>query len=170
MSEPPQYPQGSDLHQPYGVVPELPANRGTAVTAAVLALVGSAVHLLGVLALFSRIDVVVRSAFALTSLVANVVLVALLLPGAVLLLLRRVVGQVFVAIGAGVAIGYFAFMVLAGFAASLSLNGELDSDAADYLAGAGGLQAFVICLPAIATLVLALIAPTRRWVRQQRAW
>ncbi|MFF5988920.1 hypothetical protein [Prauserella flavalba] len=167
MSQPslPQYP-GPYPHQPYGDPPQPPAHRGTAVAASVLALVGAAVHLLGVLALFSRIDVVSRSPFALTSLVANVVLAGLLLPGAILLLQRKVAGQVLVATGAGFAVVYFAFMVLAGFAARLSLNGELDSRSVGYSSA----RVLVVCLPAIVTLVLAVIAPTRRWVRQRRAW
>ncbi|PXY21222.1 hypothetical protein [Prauserella muralis] len=151
---------------PHDLPPGRPASGASALAAAALALIGAAIHLLGAIALLRRIGTVAGEPIAMAGLAANVVLVALLLPGGVLLVRRRPAGRLLVALGSGFAVAYFATMV----------TWALGSGAADHefgtgtgaLIGAGGAAVLVLCVPAAVTLTLALVPATGRWVRRRR--
>jgi hypothetical protein len=131
----------------------------TAITAGVLAVLGGLVALTGVvggLIKWASLD----SPFlpALIGLVSSALLIALLLPGGILLLLRKPVGRMLTIDGSALAIVLYAAFFL------ITLLGA-DQPALAGFAAVGGLAALLFMVPAIATLILAIAKPTARWVR-----
>jgi hypothetical protein len=142
----------------YGMQPPKPSG-ATAIIAGVLAVLG------GLLYLVSLIGGIVTLAspgfplwIALLLLVQNLLLAGTLLPGGILLFLRKPVGRVLTIIGSGLAI------LLSAVSVAMSAAGVW------YYGGVGGMFAgaafvglLIVLIPAGATLVLAIVKPTGRW-------
>jgi hypothetical protein len=131
---------------------------GTAITAGVLAVLGGLVALTGVvggLIKWASLD----SPFipALIGLVISALLIGLLLPGGILLLLRKPAGRMLTIDGSALAIVLYAAFFL------MTLLGAGQPAIAGF-ATVGGLAALLFMVPAIATLVLAIAKPTASWV------
>jgi hypothetical protein len=136
------------------------ADGRTAIAAAVLALLGGLVYLagfvLGVVSLVRFPDDAVRTGVRVA---VNAVLVALLLPGGVLLLRRHPAGRIACVAGSSAALlATLTSMILAATGLALvDLGGPGD------LAAGGPAALAVVLPPAVATLVLAAARPTARW-------
>lgn len=126
----------------------------TAVTAAVLALLGGVVACAGlVLGLTTLLSRTPRFGPAFLGLGISIVLAGLLLPGGILLLRKRTLGRQLVVAGSSLAIVlYLGFLVLV-------LSGAVGG-----FAGVGAAAVFLFLVPAVVTLVLAIVAPTARWL------
>jgi hypothetical protein len=129
---------------------------GTAITAGVLAVLGGLWHLVGVI---GGVITLSRGYVSVVSMIVglgmNVVLVGLLLSGGILLFVKKPAGRLLTIVGSAMAILlYVVSLVLAG----AGLGG------AGAVAAGGGIVVLLFCLPAIATLVLAIVQPTARWV------
>ncbi|MFI6957199.1 hypothetical protein ACIBJI_27495 [Nocardia sp. NPDC050408] len=163
------YPQ----YEPYPSVPAPAPGGGTAITAGVLASVGSAGQLLGGgfnivlglsdlgrdLAEYDSTGLFAQSWFKTYLLVTGsiaVVTAFLLGAGAVMMFTRRPLGRVPVVAGCAVVV----FAGIAGYAITLRYTASGGS-AAEISGGIGGL--FGLIFP-IATAVLALVPPTTRWL------
>ncbi|WP_433758073.1 hypothetical protein [Nocardia sp. CA-135398] len=163
------YPQ----YEPYPSVPAPAPSGGTAITAGVLASVGSAGQLLGGgfnivlgatdlardLAEYDSTGLFAQSWFKTYLLVSGsiaVITAFLLGVGAVMMFTRRPLGRVLVVAGCAVVIvaGIAGYAVTAHYTTS-------GGSAAEIGGGIGGL--FGLIFP-IATAVLALVPPTRRWL------
>ncbi|SFP38038.1 hypothetical protein SAMN05421810_102413 [Amycolatopsis arida] len=129
-----------------------PAAPATAVAAGVLALLGALFHLIGVVGGVLALSRGATTAAVVATLVGNVVLVALLAGGALLLLTRRPAGRVLVAAGSGLAVLLYVLAAVFGTAVG---------DAR--LVGAAVL---LLGVPALATLVLATVPATGRWLAE----
>jgi len=133
---------------------------GTGITAAVLALLGGLFHLIGVaggaLMLAGDHDL----GRALLTFATHLLLAALLTIGGVGLVLAKEFGRVTTIVGAVAALAVYV-LVLALGAFGVHFLGLLDTRIpAVYVA--------VLSVPAVGTLVLALVPPTARWVT--RGW
>ncbi|UMP00100.1 hypothetical protein [Amycolatopsis sp. EV170708-02-1] len=91
-------------------------------------------------------------------LVLYAVLAVLLLIGGILLFARKPAGRVLVIIGSGTAAGYLVLAPLLSATAGLHLHVGVEL-------GGYYLTFLLALLPAIATLVLALVKPTAVWVK-----
>lgn len=164
MTYPPppgQYPAAPPPHPGQQYPVQQPPSGGTAITAGVLAVLGGLWGVvIGVLN-FGVLDRVTDDLKWLVILQATVYIVEFvtLLPGAILLFLRKSAGRWLVATGSALHIlqGIVALVVLSS---DDRLSRDLDGPAA-IGSGAGGL--LVVLSPAIATLVLALVPLTGRW-------
>ncbi len=151
-----QYPsQGG--YPPPGVAPK--PNGATGIIAAILAILGGVWFFAGMV-----LHVIEISEHVLYFLVIGAILdfvsAALLLLGGILLLMRKGAGRVLTAIGAA----FTLFMVLVTIVVrSLDLTFYFSYGGLTLFVGVGGVLIQVL-IPAIATLVLALIPPTARWV------
>jgi hypothetical protein len=141
----------------YPVIEPKPSG-ATAIIAGVLAVLGGLVALTGLVGgmiKWASLD----SSFlpALLGLVISALLIALLLPGGILLLLRKPVGRMLTIDGSALAIVLYAAFFL------ITLFGAHQSALAGF-GDVGGIAALLFMLPAIATLILAIAKPTARWV------
>lgn len=129
----------------------------TALTAAVLALLGGAVYLLGlVLDAVSLLRFPEDAGRVAVHAAVNAVLASALLPGGVLLLRRQDAGRIGCIAGSTAAL--LATLTSAGLAAAgVTFGGPGDL-------AMGGLTALAVVVPpALVTLVLAVSAPAARW-------
>lgn len=161
---PPAYPSS-----PGGVEPAAKPSGGTAIAAGVLASLG------GVWAIiFSIVDLRDASEFATSGVphvwalwlqpIAYIVEVVTLLPGAILLLVRKPVGRWLVVAGSLVHI----VQVIVVVSAMLSTVTDQAKVPGQLVVSGGIIAVVVMLLPAIATLVLALVPLTGRWVNWGR--
>jgi hypothetical protein len=128
---------------------------GTAITAGVLAVLGGLWHLAGLIGgVISLSGGHVSAVSVIVGLGVNVVLVGLLLPGGVLLFVKKPAGRWLTIVGSAMAI--LLYVVSLALAAA-GLGG------AGAVAVGGGIVVLLFCLPAIATLVLAIVKPTAHW-------
>jgi hypothetical protein len=137
--------------------PEREPGAGTAIATGVLAVLGGLWHSLGVagnaLTLFSSS---IALGGALLSLVVNAVLAVVLLFGGVRLLMRRYNGRLLVVTGSALAIvAYLADLVFSAF--GLHVLSQV-------AVGNRALAVLVLGVPAVTTLVLALLPATGRWL------
>ena len=164
MTYPPQPGQYPPAPPPYpgGQYPvQQPPSGGTAITAGVLAVLGALWGVFSGVLNFGAVDEVIDDLKWIVVLQATVYVIefATLLPGAILLFLRKPAGRWLVATGSALHIlqGVIALSVLAS---DDRFTSNLDGPAA-VGGGIGGL--LVVLSPAIATLVLALVPLTGRW-------
>lgn len=161
--QPPQVPSGQFPAQPYPQAPYPPGplqpqkpSGGTAITAGVLAVLGGLLFLafavLAVVALFNFHYFLVLQ---IVGLVEYVVIAGTLLPGGILLFLHKPAGRMLTIVGSGVAILSILVNVVLNLAGIGSIN-----DA--FSAGLIGGILFVV-VPAVATMVLAIVKPTAAW-------
>lgn len=163
---PGQYPQQyGQPSQPFPAYPGGPGmlqqkpGGGTAITAAVLAILGGIVALLGVissivgLATFHGTEILF-----IISLVVDLALAGLLLYGAIALIMHKPAGRMCVIIGCGVSIAFSLISVILSAAGATALGSS-----AEFL-GVGIAGALVGLIPPVATLVLAIVKPTQLWV------
>ncbi|HEY0583455.1 MAG TPA: hypothetical protein VGE94_14820, partial [Chloroflexota bacterium] len=90
-------------------------------------------------------------------LVVSALLIGLLLPGGILLLLRKPAGRMLTIDGSALAIVLYAAFFL------MTLLGAGQPAIAGF-AAVGALAALLFMVPAIATLILAIAKPTASWV------
>ncbi|MFE6610320.1 hypothetical protein [Amycolatopsis sp. NPDC057786] len=131
----------------------------TGIIAGILAVLGGLWFLAGVVSHVIELSQYVIS-FLVIGAVLDLVSAALLLGGGILLLVRKRAGRVLTVIGAAGAIGFVALTFLLRAIGShfhFSYGGVM-------LHFGFGWLLFVVLIPAIATLVLALIPPTGRWL------
>ncbi|MEV6909851.1 hypothetical protein [Amycolatopsis sp. NPDC051071] len=161
-----QYPpQGGypppGAYPPPGMAPK--PNGATGIIAAILAILGGVWFLAGVVLHVIELSDDVDS-FLVIGAVLDFVSAALLLLGGILLLMRKGAGRVLTAVGAAFPL----FMVLVTIVVrSLGLDFYFSYGGLSLFFGIGGVLIQVL-LPAIATLVLALIPPTARWVAAKK--
>lgn len=154
-----QYP-GQAHHPGYAMQPPKPSG-ATAIIAGVLAVLGGLFSLVG---LISVVAGLAEFGFVLwlnvLILVQNVLLTGTLLPGGILLFLRKPVGRVLTIIGSVLAILTELVSVL------LDVAGVWDYGFAYFGTYFGGAVVAVATsvIPATATLVLAIVKPTARWL------
>ncbi|WP_246127607.1 hypothetical protein [Amycolatopsis rhizosphaerae] len=151
----PQYPGGVDLQRkPSG---------GTAIAAGVLAAAGALFGILFAIRNFSTLDMLAHTKLAWVGwmqAIAYVIEVITLGPGAVLLFMRKTPGRWLVLTGSAVQIAQ-GIIALAAVWSSGIYSSRL-SNAEMMGATAGGL--FVVLIPAIATVILAALPITGRWL------
>ncbi|MFD6066792.1 hypothetical protein [Amycolatopsis lurida] len=144
------YPPPGTVRQPSGA---------TAIIAGILAILGGLWFLAGVVSHVIELSHYVIS-FLVVGAALDLVSTALLLGGGIMLLLRKRAGRVLTVIGAASAIGFVALtFLLRAFDAHFhfSYGGVI-------LHFGFGWLLFLVLIPAIATLVLALVPPTARWL------
>lgn len=190
----PQYPpQGGMPAHPGYVEGEPPASGGTAITAGVLAILGGLWFIGQAVVSFSsgmmdtesmtrgmspadqaEFEAVMPDWIGTVSIigaVVQVILVVLLLVGAILLFMKKSVGRWMVVAGCVLAIlssigGFiFADMLMSDVMEQAGTDVDM-SGVSGVMTAAVGIFAFVMAIPAIATLILALVPPTGRWCRQ----
>ncbi|WP_372661863.1 hypothetical protein [Amycolatopsis kentuckyensis] len=138
----------------YGMQPPQP-NGATAIIAGILAVLGGLASLLGLIAgVIGIASLGFLHWLFVVALVENLILVGTLLPGGILLFLRKPVGRLLTIIGSGFAI----FVQIATIVLDVVGIGH-------YSAGLlpGFLGLLLTLAPAIATLVLAIVKPTALW-------
>jgi hypothetical protein len=157
---PQQYPQAPYPAPGYGMQPPKPSG-ATAIIAGVLAVLGGLLYLVGL----------VGSVVALATsgsvywqyflyLVQDLLLAGTLLPGGILLFLRKPIGRLLTIIGSGLAILVTLVSVVLGAIGLRYLSGG--GVGGVYLGGAlFGL--LLVLIPAGATLTLAIVKPTALW-------
>lgn len=151
---PAPYPQA-----PYGMPPAKPSG-ATAIIAGVLAVLG------GLLYLFGLITSVVQLTGAVSVyrtyylyLVQDLLLVGTLLPGGILLFVRKPIGRLLTIVGSGLAILVTLVSVVLDAVGLWHFSAGIGGT---YLGGAiFGL--LLVLLPAAATLTLAIVKPTAIW-------
>lgn len=192
----PSYPTGGGLPYP-GMKPtegggEPPPSGGTGITAGVLAVLGGLALAVSAWVTFSFVDFTIRDApdnvqaqvealfpgwfdgFTVAVGICAVVASLLLLVGSLLLLMRNGVGRWMVVGGSIITIGIaVAWLVaLPGLDADVedALQRDFGQSLPDVATGSTrlGLIFMVYILPAVVTLVLALIPPTGRWIDAAR--
>ncbi|WP_153033346.1 hypothetical protein [Amycolatopsis sp. YIM 10] len=173
MTQPPypQHPPGGGYPpQPYPAgppgygMPPKPPSGGTAIAAGVLAVLG------GLWSLYLLIDTIVLLArgeaplpvWNYSMVVVLAAEVGLLLGGGIMLFVKKSAGRIMVAIGSG--------LVLLSYVAGIVVGALGVADAGGTITGVqfGGAIAGLLILgaPPIATLVLALVPPTKRYLNQ----
>ncbi|UMP06035.1 hypothetical protein [Amycolatopsis sp. EV170708-02-1] len=144
------YPPPGMARQPSGA---------TAIMAGIFAILGGLWFLAGTVSHVIELSHYVIS-FLVVGAVLDLVSAALLLSGGILLLVRKRAGRLLTVIGAAAAIGFVALTFLLRALGShfyFSYGGVM-------LHFGFGWLLFVVLIPAIVTLVLALIPPTARWL------
>ncbi|WP_340687077.1 hypothetical protein LCL61_13010 [Amycolatopsis coloradensis] len=130
----------------------------TAIIAGILAVLGGLWFLAGLTSHVIELSHYVIS-FLVVGAALDLVSTALLLGGGIMLLLRKRAGRVLTVIGAASAIGFVALTFL------LRAIGHFYFSYGGVSLHFGfGWLLFVVLIPAIATLVLALVSPTARWL------
>ncbi|MDT8911467.1 hypothetical protein [Amycolatopsis sp. PS_44_ISF1] len=150
----PAYPGG-----PGSIQPPKPGG-GTAITAAVLAILGgiaSLVSVIGYIAIGAETSSL--PVFVIVSLVVNLAMAGLLLFGAITLLMHKPIGRMCVTVGSGLAIAYTLITLVLHFADVSGLGGDTSA-----VMGFGVVASILWILPPVATLVLAIVKPTAWWV------
>ncbi|QWF85483.1 hypothetical protein [Amycolatopsis sp. CA-230715] len=156
---PPPYPGGSSS------LGEKPPNGGAAITAGVLACIGAVFGLIRALNDFSSLGE--RALDLISDLkwivwleaITSVAEVVTLLPGGILLFLRKPIGRWLVAAGSAVRI----VVAIIVFSKLISLVGNVSVIAGPTSAGRNAGMLFAVLSPAIAALVLSLLPVTGRW-------
>ncbi|MBE1576126.1 DUF3824 domain-containing protein [Amycolatopsis roodepoortensis] len=155
-----QYPpQGYPAPGAYPPGPMRQPSGATAIIAGILAILGGLWFLAGLASHIIELSHYFIS-FLLVGAALDLVSAAVLLGGGIMLLLRKRAGRVLTVIGAASAIGFVALtFLLQAFDAHFhfSYGGVM-------LHFGVGLLLIVVLIPAIATLVLALVPPTARWL------
>ncbi|QRP47173.1 hypothetical protein [Amycolatopsis sp. FDAARGOS 1241] len=132
---------------------------GTAITAAVLAILGGIVAVIGVIG-----SVVGMAAFhgvfglLIVSLIVELAMAVLLLWGAISLIMHKPLGRMLVIIGCSVAIAFTVISLI------ISMAGGVGLGASSEFLGYGIASSLLSLLPPVATLVLAIVKPTKLWV------
>ena len=129
---------------------------GTGIPAAVLALLGGLFHLIGVAGgavMLAGDDDLGR---ALLTFLLHVVVAGVLITGGVGLILAKPFGRAFTIAGAVLALVLYLTVLVLGSFGIYFLGIANNTLPVGYTA--------VLCLPAVATLVLASLRPTARWV------
>ncbi|HVW39924.1 MAG TPA: hypothetical protein VHC18_01110 [Amycolatopsis sp.] len=139
-----------------GTEQELSRGGGTGIPAAVLALLGGLFHLVGVAGGAVMLAGDGALGRALLTFLVHLIVAALLLIGGVGLILAKQFGRVFTIAGAASALLLYALVLV------LAAAGVYFLGLSDRTLPIG--YAALLCLPAIATLVLAVARPTARWV------
>lgn len=157
-------PPDASAYPGYERPPESPS--GTpAIIAGILALLGGVAH--GFLAF--KTNGGSASVMAAGVLLLNAVLAMLLLPGGVLLLMRRKLGRWLVACGSVIAALYFvAVGVYLAVLADALTDGRAGGTSIGAALSVDVVTVFVMCLPALATFVLTVLPLTGRWIRDVR--
>ncbi|WP_370944591.1 hypothetical protein AB5J62_36525 [Amycolatopsis sp. cg5] len=150
-----QYPGPQHPGQQYPAQqPPAPApSGGTAITAAVLAILGGVVHLVGAIAGALNLGSFVSVMSIVISVGVNPLLAGLLIGGGIMIFLRKPAGRLNVIIGAGLAIAVYATAIVFG-AVGVYAHGIMPAAFVMILAA----------LPAVATVVLASLNSTARWL------
>jgi hypothetical protein len=129
---------------------------GTGITAAVLALLGGLFHLVGVAGGAVLLAGDYDLGRGLLTFATHLLLAAALITGGVGLVLAKEFGRVATIIGAVAALVVYVLVLVLG-AFGVYFLGLVDAEVpVVYIA--------VLCVPAVGTLVLALLPPTARWV------
>lgn len=167
----PQYGQPQYGANPYGA-PQSPSG-GTAITAAVLALVGGAWHLFGTLiglaTLAGTQDVdglpSWYTGYAIVNWVGVLIVAAALITGGIMLLKRKVVSRIIIAAGCGIA------LVIQWIGAVLAVAIGAAMESASGVAGLGAMSgaigifvAIFMSIFPITTIVLTYLKSTLRWI------
>jgi len=152
----PQYPAYA--------VPQPRASGATAITAGVLAVIGGLFHLLAFILQLTEPGNVFAQTYSVVAFIANLVLVLVLIPGAILLFMRKAAGRILVAAGASIAILFFVTTLIWVLVEAVPAAITLTNEQTGRLLGSSSTFLLVFCIPAIATLVLALVPPTSRWI------
>ena len=170
----PGYPQGYPAQPVYpqpggypGGFPPMPAaapGGGTAITAGVLALLGGLTHFFGGVAQALGLSAMMHDSAAdvgwgslITIVTLNIIAGALMLPGALTLLLRKQVGRWLIAAGSGISI----------LSALINITSTPDSFGEySYSRGIGGDVVGIFF--AIATIALALVPSTTTWLAAKK--
>ncbi|MGH9061367.1 MAG: hypothetical protein ACRDZY_17915, partial [Acidimicrobiales bacterium] len=168
----PSQPFGAQPPQPYGQQP-FPAypggpgsiqapkpGGGTAITAAVLAILGGIVSLISLIGSIAIIVGVSGNFLVLgiVSLVVNLALAGLLLFGAITLIMHKPIGRMCVMIGCGLAIAYTVISLI------LTYVGVGGFGRATSALAYGSIGSILSILPPVATLILVIVKPTALWV------
>jgi hypothetical protein len=180
-----QAQQGFPAH-PGFVDPPRPASGGTAITAGVLAILGglwALVSMIGGFAIasldssdleystYNSADGYSSGTYTLPDwlgtygiiiALVNLVVAVLLIVGAILLFTKKSAGRFMVAGGCGLVILIGVAGIIVGAVMSADIEGGMGGIAV------GGVIGFIALVPAIATLVLALVPPTGRWCAQDK--
>ena len=170
----PGYPQGYPAQPVYpqpggypGGFPPMPAaapGGGTAITAGVLALLGGLTHFFGGVAQALGLSAMMHDSAAdvgwgslITIVTLNIIAGALMLPGALTLLLRKQVGRWLIAAGSGISI----------LSALINITSTPDSFGEySYSRGIGGDVVGIFF--AIATIALARVPSTTTWLAAKK--
>jgi hypothetical protein len=161
--QPPQVPSGQFPAQPYpqapypsGPLPPQKPSGGTAITAGVLAVLGGLLFLLFTVATIIGLANL-RSVLPIQviGLVEYAVVAGTLLPGGILLFLKKPAGRMLTIIGCGISI--------VGIAVNLVLVFTGVGEIGTGFGRGVVLGALLVIVPAVATLVLAIVKPTARW-------
>ncbi|HEY3707880.1 MAG TPA: hypothetical protein VGL64_00785 [Amycolatopsis sp.] len=150
----PAYPGG-----PGSIQPPKPGG-GTAITAAVLAILGGIVAVISVIGSIAII-VGVSSHFlvlGIVSLVVSLAMAGLLLFGGITLIMHKPIGRLCVMIGCGLTIAYSVVSVI------LNLIGTRGFSTGTIAVTYGSFGTILSILPPIATLILVIVKPTALWV------
>ncbi|SDX78151.1 hypothetical protein SAMN05421504_103825 [Amycolatopsis xylanica] len=151
----PQYPgqQYPGQQYPGQQPPPSAPSGGTAITAAVLAILGGLVHLVGAIAGAVNLGAFANVMSIIISVGVNPILAGLLIGGGIMIFLRKPAGRINVIIGAALAIVVYATAI--GFGAvGVYAHGIMPAAFVMLLAA----------LPAVATVVLASLNATARWL------
>ncbi|KFU82692.1 hypothetical protein SAMN04489729_6197 [Amycolatopsis lurida] len=155
-----QYPpQGYPAPGAYPPGPMRQPSGATAIIAGILAILGGLWFLAGLVSHIIELSDYFIS-FLLVGAALDLVSAALLLGGGIMLLLRKRAGRVLTVIGAASAIGFVALTFLLR---AFDVHYHFSYSGVTLFFGFGWLL-FVVLIPAIATLVLALVPPTVRWL------
>jgi hypothetical protein len=156
-----QYPGTGGYPAQYPGSPPPPSG-GTAITAGVLAILGGIWHvisLIGMVVILSRGGVTM---FVIVNGVLSAIIAGCLIAGGILLFMKKPAGRMSTVLGSGLAIlTYVLAAVLVLVAAGSDGSGTAETAG---IAVGGGVTVLIFSAPAIATLVLALVKPTARWV------
>jgi hypothetical protein len=132
----------------------------TAIIAGVLAVLGGLLYLLG---LIGTVVVLVNVGFgywqSILNLVEVLLLVATLLPGGILLFLRKPAGRLLTIIGSGLAI----LVTVLSVALDAAGVWHLSSGVGGMYLGGAIVGLVLVLVPAGATLTLAIVKPTALW-------
>jgi hypothetical protein len=148
-----QYPGAGGYPAQYPGAQPQPSG-GTAITAGVLAVLGGLWHLVSLVGSIVIMTGAGAVPFVIISAVLSAAISGCLITGGILLFLKKPAGRLSTIIGSGLAILMYVASAVFVLAAPRSAG----------VAVGGGVAVLVFSAPAIATLVLAIVKPTARWV------
>lgn len=160
----PQYPQSGGMSAyPQQPLPPQQVSGGAAIATGVLAGLGAAWYAVSFLISLFGFGLIGTAPTGLVviffvGLIANLALAVLLGVGAVMIFTKKPLGKWLVVGGCGLAIG----LQLIGLIVGLAMSG---SGRVGGMVG-GGIASLIFMIPAIATLVLALLPMTGQWLNQ----
>lgn len=148
------FPGGNDVHQQ-------PPSKGTTIAAAVLAVLGAIWALFGTISSLAAVGATGPGSelVMLTQAIAYPIEILTLGIGAALLFMRRDLGRWLVVAGSVVHI-IMSIIAVFGMLSAIDPSSELGGAAA----GFGVVGLLIVLAPAIATIILALLPPTGRWL------